>query len=155
MSNTTLSGEIGDENFLEGLKDNDQWRSAFLRIICDVWEGKIQTETTGNKPEQKSIFEWSPQEVRHMMAKLVGYEVPANMDLTFSEFKGDAQYDPNARVDGKKANGWNKVMNEKKDGDLAYVAKVEMMIPPRPDSDQAMAITDYMAAGKAYPFTIV
>jgi len=137
----------GDENIIEGITSNDEWRTAFLRLIADTWEGR-----------QPDIYDLGYEEVRKLLDQY-GFEVPPNLRIKIIPFKGEARYNHNAEMRDKE-NGWFQVLTEEKlgpDGTLerAYYSTVEMMIPPTPvEKYQASALASFMATGKAYPFTI-
>jgi len=132
-------GIAGDENYVSGLIGNDAWRTAFLRLVADVWEG-----------EHSDIYKKNHKEVEEIFKKEYGFSEFDNLRLKITKYKGDAKYDHEVEKDATPTNGWFKVLDDKK-----YHATIEMMIPPKPEEKyMASALASFMAAGKAYPFTI-
>ena len=136
-----INQRIGDEDFLKGLNENDQWRTAFLRLVSDVWEN-----------EDESVYDLDIDQVTDLLKNKYDFTPPESLRLKFKKFEGNEKYNTSSPY---KVNGWDSVMSEKSNNgtDLAYHTTVEMMIPPKPESKLASAITDFMAEGKSYPFT--
>ncbi|MFC5045132.1 hypothetical protein ACFSTE_16460 [Aquimarina hainanensis] len=135
----------GDENILIGIKDNDEWKTAFLRLVCDIWSNK--------NINGKDVYEMDFKEIRELFINRYNYTPPSNLRITLTEYKGQKSYKRN--LEEKKVNGWYEVLKDN-NSENAYFSTVQMMVPPKPENDEdlAAAVTDYMAAGKAYPFTI-
>ena len=85
-----------------------------------------------------------------MFAEKYDFQLPENMRLTLSEYEGSKNYKLKPT---STENGWKNVIDDKKN----YYSKIDMMIPPKPKNsdDNASALTNFMAAGKSYPFTIL
>jgi len=146
-----LTLKKGDESFIKGLEDDDHWKTTFLRLIADVWEGNVE-----------DVYSMSYLELKELLKERYNYNLPKNLRLTFAQFKGQENYNSSKdRMD----NGWESLFNESKEetflynGEVklgnseSYYSAVEMMIPPKPVSNGVSAITDFMASGKVYPFT--
>lgn len=157
MSNANLNHLKGDEHIISGMAATLKWNTAFSRLLADLWEGKIPAVTTGDKPEEKSIFDWTPEDSRYMIEKLTGYELGDALNLTFNKYEGDKNYVPNLKIDGEPANGWFHVFNEKapEGQGMALSNNVQMTLPPAPEKEVLSALADYMAGGYDYPFTCI
>ena len=131
----------GNENIIQGITSNDEWRTAFLLLIASVWEDK-----------ELNVYDLDFEETKELFRKY-GFDSPSNLRLKIVPYKGTQKYSPSDEISGS-INGWANVLDPD-EGKSEYYATVEMMIPPTPEEKyQASALAAFMATGKAYPFTI-
>ncbi|WP_437933770.1 hypothetical protein [Sorangium sp. So ce341] len=127
----------GDENYIRDLQAQFDWQVALTRAIAEYWrdpKGALATAMLGGKPD----------EIRKQFKAKLNFELPPGMKLTFKEvdvhYKGQSEKGP-------PQNGWNGSVDE-------LTAEVVIPLPSPPSvEDRARAISDYIATGKAYPFT--
>ena len=118
----------GDEGIIAGIRGLDQWRRAWARAVAFAWESKEHEKELLKNPEK--IFE------------MFDYEIPPGLKVKVEKYKGDNEY---KYKPGK--NGWLHMEDE-------LSGEVTMILPPAPKKElQALALADYDATGKTYPFT--
>jgi hypothetical protein len=130
----------GDENYIRDLESQFDWQIALTRAIAEYWR-----DSKGEKEELvKAMLSGNPEKIREQFKAKLNFELPPGMKLTFKEvdvqFKGESKGKP-------PQNGWNGSVDD-------LTAEVVIPLPKAPnEADRARAIADYIATGKAYPFT--
>ncbi|KYG08076.1 hypothetical protein BE21_02090 [Sorangium cellulosum] len=127
----------GDENYIRDLESQFDWQIALTRAIAEYWrdpKGELAKAMVGGNPDK----------IREQFKAKLNFELPPGMKLTFKKvdvhYKGESKGKP-------PQNGWNGSVDE-------LTADVVIPLPSAPDpEDRARAIADYVATGKAYPFT--
>ena len=130
MSVVPLKAEAGDEDVIFGLESNEEWKYAWARAIAKAWEN----------------IEYKELLLNDAAAALLqfGYELPNGMKLTVEKYTGEHKFE-----DKDGANGWVHFKNE-------LASSVTMVLPPTPDVEKrAIALVDYQATGRTYPFTSI
>lgn len=129
MDNTKKVSQPGDEGVIAGIRGLDQWRMAWARSVAYAWKSAENTQELISNPE--SVF------------RKFKYTLPPGLTLEVEQYQGDEEY---KYKDG--VNGWIHMLD-----DLS--GKVTMILPPKPQNEAhlAMALADYDATGKTYPFT--
>ncbi len=120
--------QTGDENPLEGLESNEAWRYAWSRAVAKAWQDpKFQDLLLTDTIAALKTFD---------------YDVPNGLKLDVKKYEGNEAYQEQNGV-----NGWIHMTNE-------LSSHVTMILPPAPAVDeQAIALADYQATGRTYPFT--
>ncbi|AGP38362.1 hypothetical protein [Sorangium cellulosum] len=130
----------GDENYIRDLESQFDWQIALTRAIAEYWR-----DPKGEKGGlAKAMLGGDPKEIRKQFKAKLNFELPLGMNLTFKkvdvDYKGESQGEP-------PQNGWNGSVDK-------LTANVVIPLPnPPKEADSARAIADYVATGKAYPFT--
>ncbi|MCH9672150.1 MAG: BMA_0021/BMA_0022 family TOMM bacteriocin [Gammaproteobacteria bacterium] len=130
--------EPGDEGILDAFACSDAWQDAWLRAIARAWEDpafkdKLLTDAA-------------------VAFDMLGWTLPVGLSLNVRDYNGANAYEANEKTtdpDGNAVyvNGWSKMR-----GELA--GEVTVILPPTPPAEQrAMALIDFQASGKVYPFT--
>jgi hypothetical protein len=131
-SGTSLGdGLPGDANYLADVQRQYDWQLALTRMIAESW----------NDPKlRQQLIDGDAEQIRLLFLRKVNYALPNGVKVTFEAV--DVRY-----IDNPKLNGWASGLDE-------LSADVIIKLPPAPDPKfQAKAIADYVATGKAYPFT--
>ncbi|MCW8996546.1 MAG: BMA_0021/BMA_0022 family TOMM bacteriocin [Psychromonas sp.] len=130
MSAELLKPETGDENVILGLESNEEWKYAWARAIAKAWESAEYRELL-LKDAAAALNEF-------------GYKLPNGMKLKVESYQGEQNYQ-----DDKGCNGWGHFKNE-------LASSVTMILPPTPVLEKrAIALADYQATGRTYPFSTI
>ena len=122
------SNLVGDEGVVSGLVCVDSWNTAWARAIARAWIDEAFKSELLETPE--------------VALKKFGYDLPSGLKLTIKDYQGDFSYKNNPSE-----NGWNHMLDE-------ITGEVIMVLPPKPcPEEQGIAIADYEATGKTFPFT--
>lgn len=130
MSVVSLKAEAGDEDVIFGLRSDEEWKYAWARAIAKAWESD----------EYRALL-LSDAEAALLQ---FGYTMPLGTKLNVESYSGEHQFE-----DKEKANGWLHFKNE-------LASSVTMVLPPAPAVEKrAIALADYQATGRTYPFSCV
>ncbi len=130
MSEIMQISQVGDENTIMGLKADEEWKYAWARAVAKAWES----------PGFRDLLLTDAAAA----LKDFGYTMPQGTKLKVESYAGDCQYQ-----DEKGCNGWMQFKDE-------LASEVTMILPPTPDLEKrAVALADYQATGRTYPFTCV
>lgn len=134
----------GDEPLLPAFEFNSMWRSAWLRAIARAWKDagfadrlfRAPTED-GTAPETKLALGEVGLSFPEFFNNLIEIEIKPYEE---SEAK---QYEA-----GQQGNGWKHFGHDLR-------ARLTITLPPKPEQpeDFALALADYDAGGRVYPFS--
>jgi hypothetical protein len=153
---TRSAHKKGDEPLLPAWELNASWRNAWLRAVARAWSDPDfadQLTARGKYTESRP----SPgKTARHTKQALLdcGFTFPAFFNdlldievVPYSEAKGVSATKRYRRGKVSDPNGWIQFKSE-------LAAKLTLILPPPPDDeDRAIALADYDAAGRIYPFS--
>lgn len=162
---------IGDEPVLPAINLIYDWRTTWLRAMSVAWsdsefkklllvDAKKAFSLLGYSGQSKvgengtmsiwDLLDITVVESNYESTK-VEIEIPAN-DNTYSPVTQEVSVqvgEEKFKIKKYEENGWNKSV---KNGDLKMY--LVLQLPPAPRTDiRDLALTDYEAAGKIYPFT--
>jgi ribosomally synthesized peptide (two-chain TOMM family) len=135
---------MGDEPVLPAFEFNALWRSAWLRAIACAWRDEdfkrrlLQAPThEGTAPSTKQALGEAGLSFPDFFNKLLEIEVKELHE------DSDKSFQP-----VKQGNGWKHFGSDLR-------ARLTLTLPPRPEraEDFALALADYDAGGRVYPFS--
>ncbi|WP_019615211.1 BMA_0021/BMA_0022 family TOMM bacteriocin [Psychromonas ossibalaenae] len=130
MSEIMQTSLPGDEHVILGLKDDEEWKYAWARAVAKAWEC----------PQFRELLLTDAETA----VREFGYKMPLGTKLKVENYAGD-----NAFQEEKGLNGWAHFKNE-------LASEVIMVLPPTPQLEKrAIALADYQATGRTYPFSTI
>ncbi|MFW2374512.1 MAG: BMA_0021/BMA_0022 family TOMM bacteriocin [Gammaproteobacteria bacterium] len=132
-SDRNASPEEGDASYLESIESQHDWRIAWARAIALAWRNQVFKKLLKEKPIDAF--------------KELGYTLPNGLTLNVEDER-DCTYTPSPPESGKsRKNGWA-------NNESVLSATITVKLPKQPKAEfQAIALADYEATGKTYPFT--
>ncbi len=135
---------LKDEPLLTAWEINASWRTVWLKAIARSWQDKSFRAALLTPGGAQSALEAAGFVVPDFFGKLL------QVVVVDGDSKG-VTYDGSAKVGGNGPfmNGWN-------DPKGALKATLTLVLPPAPTNapDYAIALADYDAGGRVYPFTL-
>jgi ribosomally synthesized peptide (two-chain TOMM family) len=134
----------GDEPVLPAFEFNAIWRSVWLRTVARAWRDEdfksrlVGAPTDdGTSPSTKAALGEAGLSFPEFFNKLIEIEV--------KEYEGDDLKNYRANPKG---NGWKHFGSDLR-------CRLTLTLPPKPDDPQdfAIALADYEAGGRVYPFS--
>ena len=130
MSVVALKAEPGDEDVISGLRADDEWKYTWARAVAKAWESEEYRELLLNDATAALLQ--------------FGYTIPMGTKLNVEKYTGEHEF-----IDLDGSNGWIHFKNE-------LASSVTMVLPPTPTLEKrAIALADYQATGRTYPFTCI
>lgn len=125
-----LKAEAGDENIILGLRADEEWKYAWARAVAKAWENNDYCELLISDAATALLQ--------------FGYKMPLGTKLNVEKYTGGKVFE-----DLENANGWLHFKNE-------FASSVTMVLPPAPEVEKrAIALADYQATGRTYPFSCI
>jgi ribosomally synthesized peptide (two-chain TOMM family) len=125
-----LKAEPGDEDVIFGLRSDEEWKYAWARAVAKAWENSEFCELL-IKDAEAALLEF-------------GYKMPLGTKLNVEKYTGEKVFE-----DLEGANGWLHFKNE-------FASSVTMVLPPAPEVEKrGIALADYQATGRTYPFSCI
>ncbi len=143
---TTLLNAEGNEPLVPGLDIIYNWRYAWMRAIAVAWENEeFKVRLLNNPKEALEELGFTGKSTSgndkvdlYSLLDIKIEEAEANDNSHYQDKNGDL-----------KGNGWLKAIEN---GELKMELTLKLPSAPK-ESQRAIALTEYDAAGKIYPFT--
>lgn len=130
---SNFGGMPGDANYLRDVEAQYDWHLALTRVLSEYWR----------KPDgefAEILLSGNQAKIRQLFSQELSYVLPPGLTVFFEKVKVPFSNETNM-------NGWAASLN-------ALTPSVTIKLPNAPDVEfRAKAIADYVATGKAYPFT--
>jgi ribosomally synthesized peptide (two-chain TOMM family) len=124
----------GDANYLADVQTQYDWQLALTRAISEYWRDP-------NGDFARVLLSGDSAAITNLFRTQLHYNLPDGLTLTFQEV--DLAFIPDISV-----NGWAAGLNQ-----LTATVIVKLPKAPKEQTLWPKAIADYVATGKAYPFT--
>ncbi|TMP80719.1 hypothetical protein CWB73_09870 [Pseudoalteromonas phenolica] len=171
MTNISLNSEIGDPSTLDNLKAIQDWQLAWSRLVAYAWENwnAVTSVETDNGVVEKGVVDLILENPHYYLNKfgysgtfdttkivIIREQDGGQKDIPINNWKSEKQKSyqsntielPNSSDASVLENGWDEAF---KNNQLAGALVV--VLPTPPETDQAMALSDYMAISNYQPFT--
>lgn len=131
----------GDEPLAEAWTVDVKWRAVWLRAIAKAWQDEAYKQRLLTRPEE------ALREVGYLMPEFHAEQLQIVVEEVPAAARPRAEYVQTDSGASKHANGWATAGNSLR-------STLTLRLPPAPPlEDRALAIADYDAAGRVYPFT--
>lgn len=164
------SAQPGDESAVDALEVMQEWRATWLRAIAIAWNdnefknrllqdcrqafselgftGRASFINKKGIPEEFNL--WDRIDIKVVDSSKNEQEEVIPIKAVTSSYTPLEERITHVSKDKPLKNGWKRVIYDNKEMKTITV----FQLPPKPDiKDQSIAIADYEAAGKIFPFT--
>jgi hypothetical protein len=150
-TSTITFGLPKDEPPLQATEISASWRAAWLRAIATAWQSQQKAQEKTHAGAMKPAVLTKPAAA--LADEGFNFEGFFGDLLTIEvkDYTGPKRFNPALHEvrGGARTNGWSHFGDD-------LQAKLTLVLPPKPNdaADFAVALADYDAGGRVYPFTI-